>query len=66
MFFLHLVTKKLILDDWVDVNSSANKEWISVAIDHVREKNQNKTAFRLQNNEVEFTDMWAAVEQYLM
>lgn len=35
VFTLHVVAKKLILDHGVDVDSPANKEWFSVAMDMI-------------------------------
>ena len=56
---LCVVTKTVIMKNWIALSTPIKKEWITEAIEMIK---LEKTAFRLQNNETEYYETWTPVE----
>ncbi len=58
-----MITKNVIMKNWIALNKPTQKEWITEAIEMIK---LEKVAFSLQNNETEYIETWAPVEKYFM
>ena len=58
---LCMITKKIIMNNWICSEAPSKREWISEAMETIH---LEKVAFKLENDEQGYTECWAPVEKY--